>query len=261
MVLAERYRDALVRLRALAARRARQAWLDLGRWDRADVDRFTGAVVPMVGAVQARTTSLTDSYLSRMVGSRVVGLPPQVGALVRNGTDPADVYARPFVQLWSALGDGTPFDDALDASAARVDATAQTDVQLSVTHSTREWLADPPADAPRIVGYSRTLTGESCALCAVASTQIYKNEDLMPIHDRCDCGVAPIFDDRDAAKAINRDRLRQLKASDQYTTDKAKLSHLRVNADGEITPPKVAVHEHGELGPVLADSAHEFTSL
>lgn len=259
VVLAERYRDALVRIRTLTARRARKAWLDLGRWDEADVARFAAVAVPTVTAGQSRATALTDIYLARLLQVPPVGLTPQVGAAVRNGVSPADVYRRPFVQLWSGLKDGAQFADALSTAASRVDAMAQTDVQLAVTHSTREWLSDPPAGTPPIVGYSRTLTGESCGLCAVASTQVYKNEDLMPIHDRCDCGVAPIFGDTNAAKQINRQYLRQLKSQDTYTTDAAKLKHLRVDEDGNLLTQRVAVHEHGELGPVLSDAAHEFS--
>lgn len=253
--MAERYRDALVVVRSKVAQRVAAAWDRLGSWDKADVARFTAVVVPTVEAGQRRAQALTDIYLARTLGVGPVGLSDLTGAAVRNGTDPAVVYERPFVQLWSALSEGVGFERARAAAGARAAGSAQTDVQLTVRAATSEWLSDPPADAPRIIGYERTLTDESCALCAVASTQRYKTEDLMPIHERCDCGVAPILEgERPAGRVINRPLLDRLKEQD---VDPSR--HVKVDTDGNVQLPETAVHEHGELGPQLTEAAHDFT--
>lgn len=227
----------------------------LGSWDEADADRFTAAVAPVVAAGRNRASALTAAYLSRSLG-----VPVGARDIDPRGVDPAVVWRRPFVTLWSGLKAGRSFTSALAAASARVDAMAQTDVQLAMTTTVRDTLEDPPPDAPRVVGYMRVLTGESCGLCAVASTQRYKAGDLMPIHDRCDCGVEPILEgERPAGRVINRDLLNRLKSQD-LKSDRASLKHVRVDTDGNVVLPEVQVVTHGEIGPVLVDAAHDFKS-
>lgn len=259
---AERYRDELIRVRSIVASRTERAWRELGSWDRADVARFLAVALPLVAAGQRRTVALTDAYLSRMVGRRAVGLNADrlTGAAVRAGTDPATVYERPFVQLWSALSNGTPFADAMNAAGARASGAAQTDISLTMRASAAEFNDTLPAEE-RPWRWVRVPSGESCGLCVTASTQLYKSPDLLPIHDRCDCGVEPVSRDSEkAAKDRNRALLRNLKSQDSYSTDAAHLKRLRVDEQGNFVLPEPAVQVHGELGPVLVDASHEFTT-
>lgn len=261
--LAERYRDELIRIRGIVGTRTEAAWRDLGRWDRDDVARFLAVVLPLVAAGQRRTVALTDAYLARTLGRRAIGLDPTdlIGAGVRAGTDPAAVYERPFIQLWSALKDGRDFTQSMQAAGARASGTAQTDISLTMRATATAVDEQLPPEA-KPYRWIRVPSGESCGLCVTASTQLYKSPDLLPIHDRCDCGVEPV--DREsvtAAKDRNRALLRQLKSQDSYTTQAADLKRLRVDEEGNFVLPEPAVHEHGELGAVLTEAGHQFTSL
>lgn len=229
----DRYQQRMAQLRDAAAAGVGQAWDDLGSYDESDVDRFLSRATPVVAASQAHAVALTDAYFAAETGRSPLGLPLDslTGAGARNGTPPADVYRRPFVQVWAALAKGTLWADAVSAGGARVASAASTDVQLSMRAASREiGLRDG-----RITGFRRVLSGKSCALCASASTRTYSRGDLLPIHGNCDCTVAPIIGRRDPGAR----------------------SPQPVQQDG----PAPAVHEHGELGPVLTDADHEFTSL
>ena len=262
-VLAERYRDALIDVRKRVSARVERNWRQLGSWSEADVDRFLGATLPVVDAGQRRTVSLTDAYLARVARRRAVGLVADdlVGSAVRNGTDPADVYRRPFVQLWSALKAGTQFSDAMNAAGARAAQSAATDVSLTMRASADAF--DAQAEESKIIGWERVLDPDACAFCVTASTQRYKSANLEPLHANCQCGIAPVFAENDRAiKDFNRQVLRNMKdANAGKDAPYWKARHFRVDGQtGEVILPDVAVHTHGELGPVLADAAHAFTS-
>lgn len=260
MAILDRYQAHLAMLRAAASTGAARAWDDLGSYDEADVDRYLAQTLPVVGASQSQAVILTDAYMASELGRSPIGLDVAAltGAGVRNGVDPAEVYRRPFVQVWKALADGTDWVDAVGAARARVSAVAETDVQLSMRAAARDVIGRSPG----VVGYRRVLTGKSCALCATASTQRYHREQLLPIHDRCDCSVAPVHGNRDPGRVVNRRLLNDLKANggpEPWKDRGISVEDGRVVKDG--SPLEVAVHEHGELGPVLADADHEFTTL
>lgn len=263
-VLAERYRDALIDVRKRVSARVERNWRQLGSWSEADVDRFLGATLPVVDAGQRRTVSLTDAYLARVARRRAVGLVADdlIGSAVRNGTDPAVVYRRPFVQLWSALKAGTQFSDAMNAAGARAAQSAATDVSLTMRASADAFDAQAEFES-RVIGWERVLDPDACAFCATASTQRYNSANLSPIHLNCQCGIAPVFAENDRAiKDFNRQVLRNIKdANAGKDAPYWKARHFRVDGQtGEVILPDVAVHTHGELGPVLADAAHAFTS-
>lgn len=261
MALLDRYQQRMGQLRDATSSAVGTAWDDLGSYNEADVDRFLARTGPVVAASQAHAVVLTDAYFAAETGRSPLGLPIDslTGAGVRNGAPPAEVYRRPFVQVWKALKEGTDWADAVSAARARVAGVASTDVQLSMRAATAQVLEQDH----RIVGYRRVLTGKSCAFCATASTQRYTAQNLMPIHGSCDCGVAPIYGDRDPGRVVNRKLLNDLKVGGgpQYWKDQG----ITVDEAGQVVkadgPLRVAVHDHGELGPVLGDADHEFTSL
>ncbi len=264
-VLAVRYRDALIDVRNRVSTRVERNWRSLGSWNEADVDRFLARTLPVVDAGQRRTVSLTDAYLARVTSTRAVGLPADdlVGAGVRNGTPPTDVYRRPFVQLWSALSNGSQFMDAMNAAGVRAAQSAASDVSLSMRASADAFQeqATGPVESD-IIGWERVLDPDACAYCATASTQRYKSANLAPIHANCQCGIAPVFAENDRAiKDFNRQVLANIKdANAGADRPYWEARHFRVDGDtGEVILPEVAVHEHGELGAVISDAAHDFT--
>jgi hypothetical protein len=230
------HQDALRRLRLTTGVYVASVWAGLGSYDEADVAPFVERVVPVVVAAQRRAAALTVVYLARRLGTPParVDLTTFTGPGARNGTPPADVYRRPFVTVWAALANGTPWSRAVDAGGARARSAATTDVQLAFRESAREVMGRDD----RIVGYERVPSGDACDLCDLASTQRYHTGDLMPIHNNCGCDVEPIFGQSDPGHIIHPERLAAIRAAG---TD-------------------VAVHEHGELGPVLTAAGDQFTA-
>jgi hypothetical protein len=247
------------RIRAATVAEAVRIWSAVGGVTETDRERFVSAVLPVVRAGQQMTADVSAAMIVQLGGSAAVGA-PSVDRLVLRGVDPVEVYSRPVVKARTGLSQGKPWVAAMGSARHLLETLVSTDTQIAKREAAREIMT---AD-DRIVGYRRALTGDSCALCAVASTQRYRTEDLMPIHDHCDCEVVPIIGDRDPGHVINRDLLGDLKAEGgpQYWNDRG----LRVDETGRVyrtddEPLIVAEHTHGELGPVIADAEHAFAEL
>jgi hypothetical protein len=178
---------AQARLRALAEHGVTAAWNGLSGYDEEDVERFLTRALPVVSAAQLQSVALTDAFLAMAVGRSPLGVGGEhlTGAAVRGGTEPEEVYRRPFVTVWSALKAGSQWDNAVAAGLARVTASAAVDVQLAMRSTLRE--IGEADDA--ITGYERVPDGGACDLCLMASTQLYRVSVLQPIHNRCGCGV------------------------------------------------------------------------
>lgn len=212
------------RLRALTGAGVAAIWNGLPGYDEKDVDAFLRATVPLVIAAQRQSVAVTEAFLARAIGRRPIGVDPGdiIGAAARNGTPPVEVYRRPFVTVWAALKAGTAFADAVAAGRARAASTAEMDVQLA----SRGTYAAVQAADPSIRGYRRVADGGACEFCLLVDGAFVKSADAMALHNRCGCGLDPVLGEPVAATAV---------------------------------PEGVAVHDHGELGPVLTDPAHHFT--
>lgn len=232
-------------------------------WDRhANLDDraaavFAGQAASVVRGSQAGVTALVNGHLgaaATLVDSGVLDLddtPP-----TPRNVDLDEVYYRGVVSARAAISEGRTYTEAMTAGRARAVASASTDVVLA-----QRAVMSRAVDGTRIVGYRRTLTGVSCALCASASTQRYTRSSLMPIHSHCDCGVAPIIGSRDPGHVINEPLLADLKSAGKATGDPDywRSRKFKVDEDGTIRLPGIAIHHHGELGPVLTDADHNFT--
>lgn len=214
------------RLRALAASGITAVWQALRGHDEKDVPEFLAAVVPFVLALQRQSVALTNAYVARATNIQPAPLDiaELVGAGVRAGSPPEEVYKRPFRTVWTALAAGSVLEDALHAGLARAASTGEMDVQLS----SRATLQAAQNANPRIRGYQRVPDGGACSYCRALAGAFVKSADAMPLHNRCGCTLEPVLNE-----AIHASPL----------------------------PESVAVHEHGELGAVIGDPAHSFTSL
>lgn len=259
-----RYHGRYEQLRLGMADRAGRLWDEFGGLSDEDADRFVAAIVPMVAGAQGAIGGLVSAYLSTLTTflARQPARPVPIRAAelsteALRGVSALEVYRRPIVTARGAIAAGKSPVEAWQAGRDRAGAIAETDVVLAQREAT---LRVVQADE-RIVGYRRVLSGRSCAFCATASTQRYRRSQLMPIHARCDCAVAPIIGDRDPGQVINRQLLRNLKAAakETGTRDYWASRHVTVEEDGTVSLPEVAVHQHGELGPVLGHAAHDFT--
>lgn len=222
--LSETHLVLQARIRAALSRVVGAAWLGLPGHDRADVDEWLATVLPLVDAAQRQSVALTDAYVARALGRGPLGIDATrlVGAAVRGGTSPADVYHRPFVQTWSALGRGASFEDALAQGQHRAMSAAEMDVQLAHRAA---YGAIKDAD-PRIRGYRRRADASACEFCRAVNGAFVKSAGAMLLHNHCGCGLEPVTVDEPATPV----------------------------------PETVAAHEHGELGAVMAAPGDRFTS-
>lgn len=247
------------RIRRATVAESLRIWRAIGGVDESDRERFVEAVTPVVRAGQQMTIDVAAAMVGQLAGT--VPAAPPLDDLVLRGVEMIEVYSRPVVVARTGLSKGKPWAVAMTEAANRLEQLVTTDVQLAKREAAREVMSTDE----RIVGYRRVLTGNSCSLCATASTQRYRTEDLMPIHSGCDCEIAPIIGDRDPGQIINRDLLRDLRAEGgpQYWQDRG----LSVDESGRVIraadeqPLEVAEHVHGELGPVITDAEHSFATL
>lgn len=255
--LAIRHANAVATIRTRALDVTRRAWLQLDAYRPDDLDVFARIVVPVVQGAQLRTSALTAAYLSQYETiatgepATLAGVAADVVTDLRS-VPPLEEYQRPGATVRRALADGHDLVDAVRMGLDRARSLVATDVQLAKTHTARALLAD----RGDIVGYRRTLTGNvSCGLCIVASTQRYHRSELMPIHPGCDCGVAPIHGRNDPGQILDADRL-----TDVHTAIEERFGMSDAGARDPIDyRSALIVHEHGDIGPVLAVRGQTFT--
>lgn len=219
-----------------------QARFAAGEHRDADVARFVAQVVPVVLAGRKQVSSLTDAYLARVLGIRSLG-PIDTDAL--RGVPATEVYARPYKTVWTKLSEGLTYDAAVSAGAARLVDIALADMQMAKRNTAHAVLSSAGVEH-----YKRTLTGNvNCALCYLASTQVYSTADLLPIHPGCDCGVTALPNGEKPDMSL------------VSATHEAVQERLGVSDSGGRAPDyrkQLIVHEHGELGPVLAVRGQHF---
>ncbi len=162
----------------------------------------------------------------------------------RSFVDPAEPYGRVADSYrYNVVARGDSEEAAARKAVTRISAAAWTDVTLAVREQYQASFDDE-----RIVAWRRVLLGTRqtggppCGLCVVAADRIYRRKDLMPIHSRCRCGVLPILDGMDPGLRLNQDDLTALYNAAGGT------------GAGGLLNVKVALTEHGELGPVLVNA-------
>lgn len=258
-IAANRRAAAQVRARVLAF--VSGTWWALGAWNVPDIDRFVALVVPAVLAGQRSVAQLTDHYLGLVALQHGYELADtldvdQVTGPALRGVDPQIVYRRGGAEVWDALAAGEPLEVAVERGSARLASIASTDLQLAKTHTARQVLAQQPADR-RPTGFVRTLEGaSSCGFCALASTRLYHVEELLPIHPACDCDVEPYWGE--AAPVADPARLDRVHALAAEFFGSAYPSGFDRSSGAGDYHDFVIVHEHGELGPVLARQGQHF---
>lgn len=209
------YSTAYNRLRLLAGAQIGQLWDQFGGLDDVSMQRFVARAVPTIAGAETTQARLTIGYLTEL-RRQTLGSAPTVTFDVRDliganlrGVDPTEVFARPTVTARTAISQGKDFLEAVGLARQRATELAETNVMLTQRATT----AAMGATDKRVVGYRRVLTGDSCVLCATASTQRYHRGQLHPIHSHCDCGVAEIYGHADPGQVINSRLLEQLKVT------------------------------------------------
>jgi hypothetical protein len=252
---------------------ASNVFVNLGSWRDDDVIRYQSLVTPQLEGVKLQIAQLQSAYyqeVAKAQGQSFTPAPVRRADLteqnLRNGVSSSEVYRRPFVSMYTQLAAGVAVGVALNAGAVRASSIASTDVQLAARFAGFK----QRANNTNIVGYRRVLTGsENCALCAIASTQRYRRDQLKPIHPGCDCTEEPLYGDFDPGQVIDPEGLdsihqalqQQLGISDDQARD-AGIGKL-VQYEDEVRLADfteiVVTREHGEYGPTLVWRDQKFT--
>ncbi|HVL03348.1 MAG TPA: Hint domain-containing protein, partial [Acidimicrobiales bacterium] len=185
------YQRAVAAVRLVILAFVARAWDGLEQYRDEDIERWVAAVTPVVGGGLVQVAAMTDAHLANVIGlmldepPRPIGVrPDDVSVEALRGVPAAEVYRRAGETVWSELARGVDVADAVGQGLDRAQRLAATDLQLAKTHTARRALS---ADK-RVTGWRRVLNGTSCKLCVVASTRVYRTDQLQPGHVRCVIG-------------------------------------------------------------------------
>lgn len=231
--------EAEARLRGWAKASLAQIWAQLPGYDRRNVDEWLSRALPVIAAAQRHSVAVTDAYVAAMKGRGPLGFDPgPILDSLRKGATAAEVYERPFVTLWSALGDGVPYEDAVSSALARATGSAAMDVQLAARGSfdAIDELSDD------VFGYERVANATACEFCQTIDGAYVKAADgyAFALHNNCGCSLEPLSEPHPRAVTL------------------PDGTPVRPNQYGALNET-VAVHDHGELGAVLGSPDHAFS--
>lgn len=247
------YQSATAAIRARVVEYARRLWSGSPSLRDEDVERIIARLVPAVQSGQRQVAQLTDAYIARVAASAGVewsaGL--DLEAIVNyRGVPAVEVYRRPAVTAYTALGKGVPYSQAVQQGLSRLMSITSTDMQQAKNRAAAAGIGRSGFEF-----FRRVLTGsENCALCAIASTQRYRRGDLLPIHPGCDCGVAALFAPSDPGQVIDSPTL-------ELIHDEVERVTGSVDRGGRAPDYRdlVVTNMHGELGPTLGWRGEQFT--
>ena len=213
-------------------------------------DDFYGDSAPLVAqslassvrTAQAATADLTWAYLDAAL--QEAGERPSPGKMRLadrpRGVNPATVWGRPLKEYRLAISSGEEQAVALGKALERALSIADDDLTLAV----RQAAAQHSVKTPWVTGQRRVIhpelsEGGTCGLCIAASDLIYRPGKLLPMHDRCKCGVAEVTKNVDPGSGLNN-----LSLGDLYEAAGSTAAEA-------LKGTRWKVIEHGELGPVL----------
>ena len=171
-----------------------------GAWRDADLAAFLKRAVPITTGGQRATSQVTATYLRSLLNQSIPWNPNDLISDGIRGIPPAEIYTRPYHEVWSRLAEGNALPEAVQAGAQRLSSIVNTDMELAKVRTSEQMLTN----ADGVYGYRRTVNGlHPCDRCLSASTQAYHNGNLMPIHSNCSCSVAPITDPLEMGSMTN----------------------------------------------------------
>lgn len=176
--LLRRYMGRQERLAAAGGVALTEVWQQLGTLDEAALDEFRTTGTPIARTFAAEASALTAGYIAALAAIRVAA---------------ANVFVEPdwrgpFIRSWAAMGGGATFEAAVLVGASQVDAIGRNAVVSAARRAGDEVQSD------RIVGWNRVLDADPCDWCVMVSNRLYKSAESADFgHDRCACGVTPVF--------------------------------------------------------------------
>lgn len=231
-----RYQQELKHTRQVVRSHVETHWRALPDYRDNRIQPFLAQVLPIVRAGQERAVALTDAYLSHKAGlQKPLGLSVEklVGAAVRNGVEPSEVYQRPFVTVWSSI-EKIGLSLAAIKAMNRLLSTAEMDVAMSARDASVAFGQDSES---RTIGWTRVADPSCCDFCqSIDGAKLYV-DDPAPLHNNCGCTVEPIIG---SGERISREDFVAIEPGAVF--DDAKIEM------------------HGELGPVITNKDDDFTS-
>lgn len=198
VALTEEYIDQLGRLAGASGAMVREVFLALEHLNRSDVDAFRRDATPILRAARAEAIDLTSGYLSEATGGRL-----SAGGLAEVAPD----VTAPLLRTWHQLKQGEQWEQARESGASQAEAVGHDHAQQGAS----DRMARP---GTKVRGYRRVLSPNACEWCTVVSTQMYRSAESARFgHHKCRCTVVAVPLSGDPAHAINKARLRELKAS------------------------------------------------
>ncbi|NMM93878.1 hypothetical protein [Bifidobacterium oedipodis] len=228
---------------------------------------ITQQQMAFVRAMRRLGISYADIML-RLVGTTPQGQIPEY-VVVRDNTDPwkvalrpADAYRSLAVQHpdirprgWDGLDKRVQeaVNNWLDMARNQLQDNADTDGTLAQNRATASRY-----EASGIRRYRRVIHPElsksgTCGLCVVAATNTFTRPDLMPMHNRCHCTVAPITESNDPGLKLNGDDLQKIYRAAAAASGKKGYS----TSAADLTKLRVDVTSNSELGPILTRAQSE----
>lgn len=219
--LVEAYRAATGAVQTRVGAQAAATWLTMTSWSDAAADEFLDRVVPLVLAGQRQTATMTAAYVGQATGSPIQRLDVDafIGAAVRNGADPIEVYSRAVREARVVYNRSDLVELAVNRGLQQLLGTVQTDLQLAATHTARATMTGAGVDV-----YRRATRAAACPLCVAASDRVYSTSELLPIHRGCHCAILP------------GDRLPKGLRRDGNQSDPTDGRGLVIDDNGEIGP-------------------------
>lgn len=232
------YQGEMKRTRNAVAARAAAEWARLPDYRDDRIPDFLGATLPVVQAGQRRAVALTSAYLARRMQMAPVGLDTEslIGANVRNGVAPEEVYRRPFVTVWASIAT-LGLEAAVAKGLSRLTSTVDMDVAMSGRDSL---LAFGRQSSDQIIGWTRVADPGCCDYCLAIDGAHTGPDEPQPLHNRCGCTADPVTRTSEGGRG-------------------GFLSHLTgaLLAVGAVIGDAV-IHMHGELGPVIGAKGDAF---
>lgn len=248
----ESFSAASEQIKDAASTAAEAAWLSFEGWySAAAVSALAIETANASFAAQQVAAGLAQQYAANVTaattGIRVPSLQRSPLQPIRNNVNLRLVHHRPAEAYKRAIATGSTHEEALVRAGMRAADLTVSDISLQERAVTQETLARAGITTYRRVIRPELSKSGSCGLCIVAADRIYSTGELMPLHPpSCNCVVMPIVDGNDPGGQMNREDLDALYAA------------AGSNKAADLRRTQYVVHEHGELGPVLAKAGDSF---
>lgn len=162
--------------------------------------QWADAAATTVELGQLAAVDLTASYLAAYLNAAAVPIDPLARVDVRRhiGLVPEDIDGDTIDAALQRAGHGLLWRLGRGAGRAQSvrygQSMALRTSRTAVTDSAHHAMADLFAEHPRITGWRRVTSLNTCNRCAQAAKRIYRKSDLLPRHPSCRCTREAVID-------------------------------------------------------------------